>query len=87
MKQTTTEGLILVAKPFWVTAVVDGEFLCVYRSVLVHDTDPVLQPVNDLLNRHEHRILASQTERDDNMMFGEGVATIYRIGQRFEAAS
>ena len=87
MKQTTTEGLILVDKPFWVTAVVDGEFLCVYRSVLVHDTDPVLQPVNDLLNRHDNRVVTSVVGRDDNMMFGQGVATIYRIGERLESAS
>lgn len=78
---TLTQGLI-VAKQGWITAVREEDLLCVYRSVLVQDTDPMMEPINSILNEHHHRILTAHTQPDDNMWFGEGLVTLYRIGEK-----
>lgn len=63
----------------WVYATRHERQLIVYKSVLVPDTDDKLQPVNQLLNTHNHRVLLSQVVPDGDMMFGEAICTWYEI--------
>lgn len=73
--------------PMWLSATQQGEYLCVYRSVLVPDNDPRLEPVNRVLNANPHRIVTALTGEDPNMMFGEALITVYKIGEAVDQAA
>ena len=53
--------------------------LVVYRSPLVEVTDQWMTPVHDLLATRCFEEIATLTEEDDRMMFGEAVHTVYRM--------
>jgi hypothetical protein len=55
--------------------------------VLVHDNDPRLEPVNRVLNNNPHRIITALTGDDPDMMFGEALITVYRIGVQVDQAA
>ncbi len=73
--------------PMWLSVTQQGEYLCVYRSVLVPDNDPRLEPVNRVLNNNPHRIITALTGDDPDMMFGEALITVYRIGVQVDQAA
>jgi len=69
----------LAAEPCVLHATTDGDTLTVYRSVLVHDDSELFIPVRDHLDRRRHTIEREVKVIDDNMMFGEGLLSVYRF--------
>lgn len=69
----------LVEFPAYLRAQLEGRLLAVYRSPLVHDDEGIFAPVRDILNSRKHRVLTAEVFKDDSMMFGEGLLTIYLL--------
>lgn len=57
----------------------DDQMLTAYRSPVVQDTDPCMDPVFDFLSGRCSDEIGTTTEDDDRMMFGEVIHTAYRI--------
>lgn len=55
------------------------EGLLVYRSPMVRQTDPIFQPVADLLRDHRMTMVYQERLPDPGMMFGQGEVTAYRL--------
>lgn len=75
---------LIVSHPGFIHARTEGRLLFVYRSPLVHDEDDAYELVKQLLNESHHRVVVARSFADDGMMFGEGLLTIYEIGERFD---
>lgn len=78
MRQATTESTLIADSPCFIKAWLSDTQLTVYRSVLVTDDD-LPAAVKELLNSREYRILLAEVVEDDNMIFGEGVLSVYRF--------
>ena len=74
-----TQDLIVREPAFIYAGWLTETKLAVYASPLVTDTNPAYQPIRDLLNKHQHRILKSEIHEDEDMMFGRATLTVYRI--------
>lgn len=70
---------LLVDVPAFLRARVEGRLLFVYRSPLVHDDEGIFAPVRDILNRKPHKVVVAKVFEDEQMMFGEGLLTIYAL--------
>jgi hypothetical protein len=70
-----SEGLI-AGKPYWLYATRHEQHIIVYRSVLVHDHDPIYQPVKALIKdmAQVHREVVD----DDTMMNQRGELLIFK---------
>jgi hypothetical protein len=56
--------------------------LTVVRSPAVKDTDPVFAPVADALERFTAEVVVSETQDDQDMMFGQAELTVYRLTEK-----
>jgi hypothetical protein len=65
--------------PNLVVAHADAGTLLVYKSVVVDDNDEVMSPVWEMANG-ELTLVSSKFYQDDNIMFGEGIGRIFKIG-------
>lgn len=52
--------------------------LSVYRSTALPHTDEWFDPIRHLLN---NEVLSREVLDDENMMFGQGERTIYKLGE------
>lgn len=73
---------VVVGKRGFINAYLLDEWLFVYRSPLVRDEDKAFQPVRQLLNQRDHRIVLACVFDDEDMMFGEGHFTVYQLGEK-----
>ena len=82
MQPATSNSELIADSPCfikaWLTEDKWGTQLTVYRSVLVHDDDQP-QVIKEMLNTRPHRVVLAEVVEDDNMMFGEGVLSVYRF--------
>ena len=78
MAEVTKDCLLIVENPGFVQAWLSEDYLIVYRSVLVYDDE---QPtvIKEMLNSRNYRIVLAQVVQDEDMMFGEGVLSVYRF--------
>jgi hypothetical protein len=53
--------------------------LIVFRSPLVRLTDTMYRPVAEILRDFPMRMMMQETIPDEEMMFGEGELTVYRV--------
>lgn len=67
----------MVERECWLYAhVCDGQ-LYVYRSVLVRDTDPMFEPVREIIGDVEP--VVRETVSDRNMMLCRAIREVYRL--------
>lgn len=74
----TTESTLVYHSPCFIKVWLQGDQLTIYRSVLVHDDD-LPDMVKNTLTRNKHVVVLAEVVEDDNMMFGEGLLSVYRF--------
>ncbi len=72
----TTTDEVISFRPGFLTAVKTQEGMIVYRSLLVKDSSPMYQIVQEQLDGYE--LVASHVAPDPNMMFGQAEELHYR---------
>lgn len=70
---------VIAEHPSIITASLGRVTLIVYRSPILHDDDDMYHPVREVLNSTPHQVLSSDVIKDENMFFGEGILTIYKL--------
>lgn len=74
-----TDISLEIAKPTLLFAHIrEGRWLCVYRSVVVKDTDDSYRPILELAEGHEP--IVREQVIDPDMMFGRAEALKYDLG-------
>jgi hypothetical protein len=70
-------------RPCWVHATghdfTPGTTLVVRRSTWLRDDDQWLEPINEILRRHNAELVARDTVEDKTMMFGEAELSVYLL--------
>jgi hypothetical protein len=68
----------VIHEPCLVYAATCGDQVCVYRSPVVGEDSDIFGPVREVLSR-PHRVEEFEVIEDENMMFGEGLLSVYRF--------
>lgn len=56
-----------------------GDLLAVYRSVLVSEDSELFAPVMEVLSNHQYRVHTCSEFDDEDIVFGRGILTVYRL--------
>lgn len=78
MLPATTKSTLILDSPCVMKAWLSEGQLTLYRSVLVTDDD-LPDHVKELLNQRPHRVLLAEAVEDEDMLFGEGLLSVYRF--------
>jgi hypothetical protein len=70
---------VLVYVRGFIKATVSSKELQVYRSPHVKDSSEVYKPVKAVLDSKPHRIVLTKVIEDENMMFREGLFSVYQF--------
>lgn len=74
------QQVCVVSQPGWLEVWRCDCWLIVYRSPLVRDTDPMYQPVAEvLIGSGGYKIAYTDVRDDENMMFGRGEFALIKL--------
>ncbi len=78
-KEMIERGSIVADEACWLHAQTAGLMLEVRRSIGLRDSDPLYQPVLDLLRASPHQLLERFELVDASFMFGKVQVTVWRF--------